>query len=93
MIFGPVTQLYAFGALWTGIPYGYDLTDNKTLIALIGWILAAVMVWKNSNSKRWMVFASVLMLLVYMIPHSVLGSELDYSKLDKENKTEQKVGH
>ncbi len=92
MLFGPITQLYAFGALWTGIPYGYDLTDNKTLIALIGWILAAIMVWKNSNSKRWMIFAAVLMFLVYLIPHSVLGSELDYSKLDKENKTEQKVG-
>jgi len=92
MIFGPITQLYAFGALWTGIPFGYDLTDNKTLIALIGWIIAAIMIWKNNNPKRWIVFASVLMLVVYLIPHSVLGSELDYSKLDKENKTEQKVG-
>ncbi len=92
MIFGPITQLYAFGALWTGIPYGYDLTDNKTLIALIGWVIAATMIWKNNNPKRWIVVASVLMLAVYLIPHSVLGSELDYNKLDKENKTEQKVG-
>ena len=29
----PVVQLYAFGDLWTGIPFGWDLTDNKTLIA------------------------------------------------------------
>ena len=43
MILGPLTQYYAFGALWTGFPFGIDLTDNKTLIALIGWIIAAFM--------------------------------------------------
>ena len=42
MILGPVVQYYAFGDLWTGIPFGWDLTDNKTLIALIFWILAVV---------------------------------------------------
>jgi len=35
MIFGPIVQYYAFGQAWTGIPFGWDLTDNKTLIAFI----------------------------------------------------------
>ncbi len=43
MILGPLVQYFAFGELWTGIPFGWDLTDNKTLIALIFWILAVVM--------------------------------------------------
>ncbi|MCK7537691.1 MAG: hypothetical protein MZV63_45435 [Marinilabiliales bacterium] len=43
MILGPVVQKYAFGDLWTGIPFGWDLTDNKTLIAVFAWILAVVM--------------------------------------------------
>jgi hypothetical protein len=83
MIFGPVTQLYAFGELWTGIPFGWDLTDNKTLIAFIGWIITAVMIRKSTKPKVWIIFASLLTLIIFIIPHSVLGSELDYSKMGK----------
>jgi hypothetical protein len=32
LVLGPITQAYAFGALWTGVPFGWDLTDNKTLV-------------------------------------------------------------
>lgn len=83
-VFGPFVQKFAFGEYWTGVPFGYDLTDNKTLIALLGWILAALMFVKKKNEKFWITFAAVLMLVVFLIPHSVLGSELDYKKLDKE---------
>ena len=34
-IFGPWVQWYAFGEWWTGIPFGFDLTDNKTLFAFV----------------------------------------------------------
>ena len=93
MIFGPIMQKYAFGAFWTGVPFGIDLTDNKTLIAVIGWIIALVAMKKSANPKKWIIFASILMFLVYLIPHSVLGSELDYDEMDKqknqiENRTE-----
>jgi hypothetical protein len=90
MIFGPIMQKYAFGEFWTGIPFGIDLTDNKTLIAVIGWIIALVAIKKSANPKRWVIFASILMFIVYLIPHSVLGSELDYNEMDKQkNKIEQ----
>jgi len=89
MIFGPITQLYAFGALWTGIPFGYDLTDNKTLIALIGWIIAGYKVYKNKNPKFWVIFAAVLMFIIFLIPHSLFGSELDYSKMYFEVRSSQ----
>lgn len=92
MIFGPIMQKYAFDAFWTGVPFGIDLTDNKTLIAVIGWIIALVAIKKSANPKRWIIFASVLMFIVYLIPHSVLGSELDYNELDKQkNKIENIV--
>ncbi len=90
MILGPLTQYYAFGQFWTGIPFGIDLTDNKTLIALIGWLLAAIMLRKSKKPGWWIVGASVLLLIVYLIPHSVLGSELDYNKLDN-NKTNTEI--
>lgn len=89
MIFGPIMQKYAFDAFWTGVPFGIDLTDNKTLIAVIGWIAALIAIKKSANPKRWIIFASVLMFIIYLIPHSVLGSELDYNEIDKQkNKIE-----
>jgi hypothetical protein len=83
MILGPITQYYAFGEFWTGIPFGIDLTDNKTLIALIGWLIAAFALKKSSKPKWWIIGASVLVFIVFLIPHSVLGSELDYNKIDQ----------
>ncbi|MBN2616140.1 MAG: hypothetical protein JXR71_10650 [Bacteroidales bacterium] len=76
-ILGPIVQKYAFGDLWTGIPFGWDLTDNKTLIALIFWIAAVLF---NMKKKRyaWVVIAAVVLLLVYSIPHSMFGSEYNY---------------
>ncbi|MCK9424499.1 MAG: hypothetical protein M0Q21_00515 [Ignavibacteriaceae bacterium] len=82
-LFGPIVQKYAFGEFWTGIPFGFDLTDNKTLIALIGWIFAAIALMRKKNEKFWVAFAAILMLIIFLIPHSVLGSELDYQKIDK----------
>ena len=86
-ILGPIMQKYAFGEFWTGFPFGFDLTDNKTLIAFIGWLIAFFMLKKSQNPKRWVLFAALLMLTVYLIPHSVLGSELDYSKLENEKQS------
>ncbi len=96
MILGPIVQKYAFGVLWSGVPFGWDLTDNKTLIMLIGWLVPLFFVWKKGAleahpARRWsIVAAAVVMLAAYMIPHSALGSELDYSKLDKQKQTQTK---
>jgi hypothetical protein len=83
LIFGPIVQKYAFSAYWTGWPFGGDLTDNKTAAMIILWIVAAIALKKFKNPKRWALAAAVLTLVVYLIPHSVLGSELDYSKVDQ----------
>jgi hypothetical protein len=77
-VLGPLVQYFAFGELWTGIPFGWDLTDNKTLIALIFWILAVAM---NKKKERplYTALAAIVLLLVFSIPHSLFGSELHYS--------------
>jgi len=90
-ILGPIIQYYAFGAFWTGFPFGHDLTDNKVLIGFIGWLLALFALYKFKNPKRWIIFASILMFIIFLIPHSVLGSELDYNKLDESVKTSQEL--
>lgn len=82
-ILGPIIQNYAFGAFWTGFPFGHDLTDNKILVGFLGWLFALIALYKFKNPKRWIVFASILMFIIFLIPHSVLGSELDYNELRK----------
>lgn len=87
-ILGPIIQKYAFDAFWTGFPFGHDLTDNKVLIAFIGWLLALIALYKFKNPRRWIIFASILMFIIFLIPHSMLGSELDYNQLDNKSKIE-----
>ncbi len=84
MILGPIVQKFAFGAYWTGVPYGWDLTDNKTLLAMIGWLVALLRVWKGDIAKNrwWVVAATIILLGMYSIPHSTMGSELDYTKME-----------
>jgi len=88
LILGPIVQKYAFGAFWTGWPFGYDLTDNKTLIMWIVWVGVAAVLAKRTQPKDLLargaiLLAAVVMMAVYLIPHSLRGSELDYSQLDE----------
>jgi len=77
LVLGPVIQKYVFGKFWTGIPFGWDMTDNKTLIAIIVWVVAVIM---NRRKARpaYTIAAALILLLIYSIPHSLFGSELDY---------------
>jgi hypothetical protein len=77
-VFGPLTQSRAFGQAWTGFPFGYDLTDNKTLIMLLFWLAALRASFKNRNPRSWLLAAFAVTAAVYFVPHSMFGSELDY---------------
>lgn len=76
IILGPIVQKYAFNEFWAGVPFGWDLTDNKTLIAFIFWIIA-FFVNRKSPSRLWTIVATLVTLIIFAIPHSMLGSELD----------------
>lgn len=89
MILGPFVQKYAFGAFWTGFPWGYDLTDNKTLLMWLAWIVACAVLGSpgRKDTPAWgrrltVVAAAVVMTVVYLIPHSLRGSELDYDQVE-----------
>jgi len=77
MILGPLVQYYAFGELWTGIPFGWDLTDNKTLIAFFFWVIAVIANHRN-RKPLYVTLAALILLIIYSIPHSLFGSEFDY---------------
>lgn len=83
-ILGPLMQYFAFGEWWNGYPLGFDLTDNKTLIAFLFWIFALYKIVKSIKADKWVLIASIVTFVVYLIPHSLLGSELDYSKFNKQ---------
>lgn len=87
MILGPVVQKYAFDAFWTGWPNGHDLTDNKTLVMWVAWIVAVAVLRSSRGlgdrfARTIVVLATGVMLVVYLVPHSLRGSQLDYEKLD-----------
>jgi len=90
-VLGPLVQKAAFGAYWTGVPWGYDLTDNKTLIAVAAWALVMWRLYRHPNAAaalgtpptrptaRWsVVFAALVTLVVFAIPHSMWGSEIKW---------------
>jgi uncharacterized membrane protein len=87
MILGPIVQKFSFDAYWTGWPFGYDLTDNKSLIAFIFWGIALIVMSRNRQNRVWPVLASLVLLVIFLIPHSVLGSEIDFTKEQKTENT------
>lgn len=78
-VFGPLTQYHAFGQYWTGWPLGRDLTDTKILPMLVFWAAALWAAFKAKNPRPWFIAAFAVTVLVYLVPHSMFGSELDYS--------------
>jgi len=82
-IFGPLMQQYAFGVLWSGVPLGWDLTDNKVVIELVLWIVAVYFNTGNRKGGKWsrrsIAIAGILTFLIYLIPHCLFGSAFDYT--------------
>lgn len=87
LVFGPIVQKFAFDAYWTGWPLGHDLTDNKTIVSFIFWLTAFFALRKNRNNRIWPVIAAIVLLAIYLIPHSMMGSEIDHTKTQTEQTT------
>jgi len=78
MVLGPIVQKYAFSEYWAGIPFGWDLTDNKTLIAFGASLLAVAVNWKANKKPILFLVATVVLYIIFTIPHSAFGSEFNY---------------
>ena len=79
LVLGPIVQRHAFGAYWTGVPWGWDLTDNKTLLMWAAWLLACLApLWRERWRRPLVLVAGIVTIIVYVIPHSVHGSQLDW---------------
>lgn len=79
-LFGPWMQYQAFGEWWTGVPFGWDATDNKSLIAAVAWAVALWRLRGGRPARGAVMGAALVTLAAFLIPHSVLGSELDWAR-------------
>jgi hypothetical protein len=72
-VFGPAVQKYAFGYWWAGVPFGWDLTDNKTLLAGIAWLVAVGCVGKARGARAAVAVATLVTVAVFVIPQQRVG--------------------
>ncbi len=77
-ILGPLVQKAAFGVYWSGFPVGSDLTDTKAFVIFVFWIAAWAAGRKGRPARGMTLAASLVTLLLYLIPHSLFGSELNH---------------
>jgi hypothetical protein len=70
--FGIPMNYYAFNVYWEAFPFGGDVTDNKSQIALIIWLLAVLGLSFRRGRKTGLavVLAGILVLAIFLIPHS-----------------------
>ncbi len=82
-LLGPLVQKAAFDAYWTGVPFGWDLTDNKTLLAGAIWAIALAVLRRGDagrSARAAVVAAAAATLVVFAIPHSTWGSEIKWEE-------------
>lgn len=97
LVLGPFVQKHAFGEYWTGFPWGFDLTDNKTLIMWLVWVVAVAALGGRGKrigalGRSAVLAAALVMTAVYLIPHSMRGSELDFAAVDAGVAASEAVG-
>jgi hypothetical protein len=105
LLLGPWVQKYAFDDWWTGVPFGWDLTDNKTLVMWLAWVLALLAIGHGTKrdaadggstgekkARFAVVIAAIVTVAVYLIPHSMAGSQLDYDAVDRGVAPEEAIG-
>lgn len=104
-LLGPWVQKYAFDDWWTGVPFGWDLTDNKTLVMWLAWFFALWAIGRGAKqdaaeggsagerkARAAVVVAAIVTVAVYLIPHSMAGSQLDYDAVDRGVAPEDAIG-
>lgn len=74
---GMIVEKKVFGTWWEGWPFGRDVTDTKTGVILVLWLVLSFLAPKEEKSRArtwaWVVLASlVFTIALYAIPHENL---------------------
>lgn len=81
---GFILNRQRFGPVWEGFPFGWDVTDNKTQIMLVIWIVTILLARGSffgigkekdlvgeAGFARAVILSLVLSLAIFLIPHSL----------------------
>lgn len=72
---GWVIEKQVLGNYWEGIPFGWDITDSKTLIILVIWLIVIWLKTKNKMSIRtyakWVIINTIITIMLFLLPHSL----------------------
>jgi hypothetical protein len=83
-LLGVVLNRQTFGTGWEGFPFGYDITDNKTQMVFVFWLVSMLLSWgsfigrgekRDLLGRRAFAIAIVasffVSLALYILPHSL----------------------
>ena len=75
LVLGPVVQKYAFNELWSEVPLGLNVSNNKTLIVIFAWLVALVMI-QHKRAFFWVFLASLITFALFLFPHGLFVDQL-----------------
>ena len=71
----------AFGVGWGGIPFGWDITDNKTVLLFVFWLVTLILARRGLKGESMAISENTYLILTvvslavtiftFMIPHSI----------------------
>jgi len=81
---GFILNHQTFGVIWEGYPFGYDITDNKTQVMFIVWLVSLLLVGGSFTGRgeekdrlgarafAWAIITSfILSLALFITPHGI----------------------
>ena len=72
---GWVIEKQVLGNYWEGIPFGWDITDNKTLLILLLWLVFIILKRTDKISlkgfARSIIINTCITIILFLIPHSL----------------------
>jgi len=72
---GCIIEKQVLGNYWEGIPFGTDITDSKTLVILLLWLVFMILqrkgVISNKGYARWVIINAVITIVLFLLPHSL----------------------
>lgn len=72
---GWLIEKQVLGNYWEGIPFGWDITDSKTLFIFIFWVIPLVLWWRKKIGEKgfakWALAGALFTIAMFLIPHSL----------------------
>jgi len=72
---GWVIEKQVLGNYWEGIPFGWDITDSKTLFIFIYWLIILLLHrfgrLRERGFARAVIIGAVFALIMFLLPHSL----------------------